>query len=121
MYDQHPKLKDKLTFVINHPLNPTEFEGAWADMLDEFSLHERTTMQKLFDDRKMWIGAYFKEIFCGIIQSTQRSESMNSMVKGGYVDNSTPINEFAKRFLYVLDHTRENEAREKYNSQVWND
>lgn len=48
MYDEHRGLKDKLTSVINHPLNPAEFESAWKEMLDEFNLHERVTMQKLF-------------------------------------------------------------------------
>jgi hypothetical protein len=44
MYDQHPKLKDKLISVINHPLNPEQFEGEWAAMLDEFGLHDRVTI-----------------------------------------------------------------------------
>jgi hypothetical protein len=83
MYDQHPKLKDKLIYVVNHPLNPEQFEAAWAEICDEFSLHDRMTVQALYNDRRMWIAAYFKEVFCGIIQSTRRSESINSMVKGG--------------------------------------
>jgi hypothetical protein len=28
MYDKHRALKDKLTSMINHPLNPAEFEFA---------------------------------------------------------------------------------------------
>ena len=75
-------------------------------------------MESLFDLRRMWIAAFFKEIFCGTMSSTQRSEGVNATVKGGYVDNTTPIHEFAKQFLEVLQHTHENEARERYNSQV---
>jgi hypothetical protein len=74
MYDQHPKLKDKLIYVINHLLNPEQFEAAWVEMCDEFGLHDRVTMQALYNVRHMWIAAYFKEVFCGTIQSTQRSE-----------------------------------------------
>jgi transposase-like protein len=29
MYDHHPKLKDKLIFVINHQLNSEQFEVEW--------------------------------------------------------------------------------------------
>jgi hypothetical protein len=113
MYDQHPKLKDKLISVIKHPLNPNQFEAAWAEMCDEFGLYDRVTMQALYNDRRMWIAAYFKEVFCGTIQSTQRSESVNSMVKGGYLDNSKSVHEFAKRFLDALVHIYDNDAREK--------
>jgi len=118
MYDQHPKLKDKLTSVINHPLNPEQFEAAWAQILDEFSLHDSSTMQKLYNDRHMWISAYFKEVFCGTMQSTQRSESMKSLVKGWYVDNTISINEFAKKILNCLIDMHNKEASEKYQSQV---
>jgi hypothetical protein len=112
MYDQHPKLKDKLIYVINHLLNPEQFKAKWASMCDEFGLHDRVTMQTLYNDRCMWIVAYFKEVFCGTIQSTQRSESMNSMVKGGYLDNSKSVHEFVKCFLDALVHIHDNEARE---------
>jgi hypothetical protein len=118
MYDQRPKLKDKLISVINHLLNLEQFEAAWATMCDEFGLYDRVTMQALYNDRRMWIAAYFKEVFYETIQSTQRSESVNSMVKGGYLDNSKSVHEFAKRFLDALVHIHDNEAREKYYSQM---
>jgi hypothetical protein len=50
-----------------HLLNPEQFEVAWAAMSDEFSLHDRVTMQALYNDRRMWIAAYFKEVFSGTI------------------------------------------------------
>jgi hypothetical protein len=74
MYDQHPKLKCKLISMINHLRNPEQFKAAWAEMCDEFGLHDRVTMHALYNGRRMWIAAYFKEVFCGTIQSTQRSE-----------------------------------------------
>ena len=87
--------------------------------MGDYNLHEKVTMQKLYDEKKMWIGAYFREIFHGTIQSTQQSETMNSMVKGGYVDNGTPVHEFARKISEMLDHIWENEARERYYSQVF--
>ncbi|CAL5082383.1 unnamed protein product [Urochloa decumbens] len=114
---QHPDLSDTLTSVINHPLSPAEFVGAWEAMLDKYTAHGSRVLAKLFDERKMWIASYFKEIFCGTMTSTQRSESVNNVVKRGYCDNSTPIHEFAKSFLECLEHTKENETRETYNSQ----
>jgi hypothetical protein len=72
MYDQHPKLKDKLIYVINYSLNPEQFEATWVEMCDEFDLDDRVTMQALYNDQHMWIAAYFKEVFVG--QSNQHKE-----------------------------------------------
>jgi hypothetical protein len=72
MYDQHSKLKDKLIYVINHLLNPAQFKAAWALMCDEFNLHDRVTMQALYNERRMWIAAHFKIFFSG--QSSQNKE-----------------------------------------------
>jgi hypothetical protein len=60
MYDHHPKLKDKLISMINHPLNPEQFEVEWAAMYDEFSLHDRVTIHALYNEQHIWIVAYFK-------------------------------------------------------------
>ncbi|KAG2606332.1 hypothetical protein PVAP13_4NG226311 [Panicum virgatum] len=115
---QHPGLSETLTSVINHPLRPIEFEQAWAPILDKYEVHESKVLMKLYDERNMWVGAYFKEIFCGTMTSTQRSESVNSTVKHGYCDNSTAIHEFAKSFLELLAHNKEKEAEEEFNSQA---
>ena len=116
LYDQQPKLCDRLTFAINHLLNPAEFETTWKLMEEEFNIHERQAIQSLYNEMEMWIGSYFKESYCGPAQSTQGSESVNATVKDGYVDNSTPIHEFVKCFLDMLDHTRESKAQERFNS-----
>jgi hypothetical protein len=50
MYNQHPKLKEKLISVMNHPLNPEQFDAAWATMCDKFGLHDRVTMQALYNE-----------------------------------------------------------------------
>ena len=118
MYDQQPDLKPKLISVINHPLRPADFECAWQEMLDTFKLHERSALQALYNDRKRWITCYFKEVFCGTMQSTQRSESMHSLLKSGYVDNSSSIHEFAKAFYEQLLHMHEQESKATYHSQV---
>jgi hypothetical protein len=118
MYDQHAELKARLTSVINHPLRPADFERAWQEMLDTFELHESSTLQALYNERQQWVATYFKEIFCGTMQSTQRSESMNSLLKSGHTDNSTALHEFAKALYEVLTHMHEKEAKEGYNAQV---
>ena len=38
LYKVHDGLKNKLMVVINHPLTPKEFEGAWNKLVDEYNL-----------------------------------------------------------------------------------
>lgn len=45
---------------------------------------------------------------------------MNSLVKNGYVNNTPSVHKFAKSFLEILGHTIDNEANERYYSQVCN-
>jgi hypothetical protein len=107
-----------MTTVINFPLTATEFEAAWGKMVESYGLHDKVCILNLYDDRRKWITAYYKSIFCATMQSTQRSESVNATVKSGYVDNSTAIHEFAKRFLDLLEHTKQKESQEAHSSQV---
>ena len=47
LYKDNDGLCDKLTSVINHPLNPAEFERAWSGMIEEFKLNESASHGKL--------------------------------------------------------------------------
>jgi hypothetical protein len=44
------------------------------------------TLRKLYEIRKEWIPAFLKNDFCGVMVSTQCSESMNRLVKKSHVD-----------------------------------
>jgi hypothetical protein len=53
----------KFQSIIHHPLTPSEFEDAWAMMLDEYKLREDVTLKKLYEIRKEWLPAFLKMIF----------------------------------------------------------
>ncbi|WVZ79929.1 hypothetical protein U9M48_027451 [Paspalum notatum var. saurae] len=44
--------------------------------------------------------------------STQRSESMNKLVKSAHVDANTPLHEFAKQMMKLLRSRKMKEAKE---------
>jgi hypothetical protein len=118
LYYLHKGLEDKLLTAINHPLTPVEFENAWQEMVSEYGLQTDPTLRSLYELRASWIACYFKDIFCGNMTSTQRSESTNRMVKRNHVDESTPLHSFAKRMYQVLQRRKDAEARETVASQV---
>jgi DNA replicative helicase MCM subunit Mcm2 (Cdc46/Mcm family) len=94
----HEGLKEKLRIVINHPLRPEEFDAASNALVDEYGICENVAIEGLWKQRELWIPAYFKMHYCGRMMSTQRSESVNKMVKGsGFVTHMTSLNTFARK------------------------
>ena len=70
LYKAHSELKDKLHTVINHPLTPSEFEAAWIEVIDEHGIHEIVAIEGLWNQRTLWVPAYFKNHYCGRMTST---------------------------------------------------
>jgi hypothetical protein len=111
--------KTKFQSIVHHPLTPYEFESAWAMMLDEFKLHEDVVLRKLYEIQNDWIPAFFKKDFCGVMVSTQRSESMNKLVKSYHVEASTPLHVFAKQMMKLLHSRKMKESKEALVCKVW--
>ena len=119
LYKLHDGLKIKLLTVINHPLTPTEFEAAWKELVDEYGLQKDDTIKGLWDSRHLWVAAYFKPLYCGRMTSTQRSESVNKMIKSsGYTGHMTCMSKFARRMLDFIQRTNHAAAGETHWSQV---
>nr|XP_020148544.2 protein FAR1-RELATED SEQUENCE 1-like [Aegilops tauschii subsp. strangulata] len=97
LYKAHEKLKDDLNAVLNHPLMPSEFERAWKDLIQRYNLQDDEVMNSLWEDRHEWISAYYKEIFCARMTSTQRSESMNHILKKNFVKEKHELHLFARQ------------------------
>ena len=97
LYKIFPSLQEELAAVLNHPLMPSEFEEAWHELMDKYGLHDITVMINLWAERKLWISAYWKEVFCAGMTSTQRSESMNNVLKRGFVKERQDLHLFARQ------------------------
>ncbi|WVZ89640.1 hypothetical protein U9M48_036019, partial [Paspalum notatum var. saurae] len=110
--------KTQFQSIIHHPLISREFETAWAMMLDKFNLHDDATLKNLYEIREEWIPAFFKQDYCGVIASTQRSESMNKLMKSAHVDGNTPLHEFAKQMLKLRHSRKMKEAKETLACKV---
>lgn len=111
-------LKDKFDSVLNHPLTLVEFEAAWQELLDEFDLHNDSTLDSLYRQRELYIPVYFKEQYCGRMASTQRSESSNFVMKKCFVNNKTALHRFAKKTLDFVHTRKMKEAEKTYHGTV---
>jgi len=110
--------KTRFQSIIHHPLTVTEFETAWAMLIDDFHLHDNISLSRMYEICKDWIPAFFKHDYCGLMVSTQRSESMNKLVKSAHVDANTPLHQFAKQMLKLLHSRKMKEAKEALGCMV---
>nr|XP_020184033.1 protein FAR-RED IMPAIRED RESPONSE 1-like [Aegilops tauschii subsp. strangulata] len=106
MYNLHETFKDEFTTILNWPLMPTKFEAAWKALMDKYNLHDDATMVSMWNERERWILAYFKEIFCARMTSTQHSESMN------YVLNKNYLHRFVSQVNTCVKSKRQKENKE---------
>ncbi|XBH62831.1 hypothetical protein VPH35_116944 [Triticum aestivum] len=89
LYNLDEDFKDEFTSILNWPLMPTEFEVAWKRLMDKYNLHDDAMMVAMWNERERWISAYFKEIFCAKMTSTQQGESMNYVLKKNFTEQNT--------------------------------
>ena len=112
LYKLFPELKEQLAAVLNHPLMPAEFEAAWHELVEKYSLHNVAVMVNLWNERKDWISAYWKDVFCARMTSTQRSESMNFVLKRGFVKEQDDLHIFVQQVNNCIQARHEAENAE---------
>lgn len=106
IYRLHPNFKGEFRAIINWPLMPTEFEAAWQALVEDYNLHDNAMMLSLWEDRRDWISAYFKGAFCARMTSTQRSESMNYIMKKGFLKKTLTLHRFVEQVNNCIQSRR---------------
>ncbi|XP_073361359.1 protein FAR1-RELATED SEQUENCE 5-like [Aegilops tauschii subsp. strangulata] len=118
-YKMYKTFKEEFTAILNWLLMPTEFETAWAELVHKYNLENDQMMMQLWSDRKMWISAYYKNIFCARMTCTQRSKSMNHVLKRGFVKGTQNLHKFARRVNACIQ-TRMQKENEKTMTSMTN-
>ena len=97
---------------------PTEFEDAWKRLMDKYNLHDDATMVGMWNEWERWISAYFKEIFCAKMTSTQPSESMNYVLKKNFVSERQNLHRFVSQVNSYVKTRRQTENQETMGNRV---
>jgi hypothetical protein len=118
LYKMFRSFKDEFRAILNWPLMPTEFEEAWHELVEKYNLRKNQMMLRMWEDRKDWISAYFKEAFCARMTSTQRSESMNAILKRGYVNEQHNLHRFVEQVNNCIQNRRMKEHEQTMASLV---
>jgi hypothetical protein len=86
--------------------------------MSKYNMYNINVMANLWAERTMWISAYWKEVFCAQMTSTQRSERMNNVLKRGFVKERQDLNIFVQQVNQCIQTRREAETVETVASTV---
>ncbi|XP_062227470.1 protein FAR1-RELATED SEQUENCE 5-like [Phragmites australis] len=119
IYSKNSPFKAELHKILNAMMSIEEFELAWHRVLGEYGVVEHPFLQRIYNERHKWAKAFFKDVFCAKQTSTQRSESMNHMMKG-YVPPGSPMHHFVTQYLKLVADRDEQEDFQERRSKLGN-
>jgi hypothetical protein len=100
---RHPELTQDFNYLVDFSLTPEEFEEGWEAMLQNHGVANHTDLAALYDIRKTWVPCYFRHCFFPFLQSTQRSEGFNAVLKR-YVNPHNTVLNFVKQYQKIQVH-----------------
>nr|XP_048322795.1 protein FAR1-RELATED SEQUENCE 5-like [Ziziphus jujuba var. spinosa] len=92
-----------------------EFFLAWNAMLEKYDLKDNDWIVRMFDLRKKWALVYGRETFCADMTTTQRSESMNNVIKN-YVSYQHNLLRFFEHFQRLIEDRRYEELKADFKA-----
>lgn len=103
-------VKDLSSCVYDHD-EEVDFVNAWEKMLQTYKLQTNDWLKKLYSIKEKWALVYGRQMFCGDLTTTQRSESMNSALKK-YVSYKHNNLQFFHHFQRMVDYRHHEELKE---------
>ncbi|KAH6780797.1 hypothetical protein C2S52_012034 [Perilla frutescens var. hirtella] len=92
--------------VWSNFIEPIEFEKKWEEIMVEFGLTETSWFSSMFDIRKDWIPAYFRDFpLSGLCRTTSISESVNNYYCT-FLSPKSNLVEFFMKYDSALDSQR---------------
>ncbi|XP_051196594.2 protein FAR1-RELATED SEQUENCE 5-like [Lolium perenne] len=82
-----------------------EFIAAWNHMLKVYNLEDNEWLHRLFKSKEKWALVYGRQTFCADMISTQRSESLNAILKR-YLHVRLDLLDFFKHYERAVDDRR---------------
>ena len=100
--DKDEELRDDFKECLNYTVTPDEFETKWVEMINKYHLGDDVHFQHLYAIRSSFILAYYMHCFYPFLQSTQRSEGFNAVLKK-YVNPNMSVLHFVKQYQKIQD------------------
>ena len=113
---RNPGMAEDFNDCIDFSFSPAEFEAKWALFLGKWpAAAAHSYFAKLYENRSKWVPCYFKHRFFPFLQSTQRSEGFNSVLKK-YVNPHKSLLNFVKQYEKIQTHVLVKEGGNDYRT-----
>ena len=89
----------------------------WDKMLQRYNLQDNDWLKRMFKLKEKWALVYGRQSFCADITTTQRSESMNNVVKR-YVSYKNNLSQFFDHFQNLIDSRRYEELKADFRASI---
>ncbi|XP_061339598.1 protein FAR1-RELATED SEQUENCE 5-like [Gastrolobium bilobum] len=116
LYHEHASFKRHLNNCIWSTKSTQEFEDRWQSLLLQYGLTENEWLKVLYTIRSSWVPIFNCSTFFAGMNTTQRSESINSFFDG-FVTSGTTLKEFVEKYNQAIDARYESFKKEDFESK----
>uniref|UniRef100_A0A5B6ZZ49 Protein FAR1-RELATED SEQUENCE n=1 Tax=Davidia involucrata TaxID=16924 RepID=A0A5B6ZZ49_DAVIN len=111
----HDTFMAKFNKCIYRSWTEEQFEKRWWKLVDRFNLREDAWIQSLYEDRKLWVPNFMRDISFAGFSTASRSESLNSLFDK-YINGETSLRDFIEQYKLVLEDRYEEEAKADFDA-----
>ncbi|KAK1661310.1 hypothetical protein QYE76_049469 [Lolium multiflorum] len=114
---RNPGLAEDFNDCIDFSFSPEEFEAKWALFVGKWPVvgGANSYFTTLYANRAKWVPCYFKHRFFPFLQSTQRSEGFNAILKR-YTNPHKSILNFVQQYEKLQTHVLVKEGGNDYRT-----
>ncbi|KAM3207361.1 hypothetical protein ACQJBY_062533 [Aegilops geniculata] len=116
-FADRPDLHKAFELCVDHSLTVEEFERSWMAMVETYQVQNHETIASLWEKRMYWVPAYFMQCFFPFLQTTQRSEGFNAVLKQ-YASPGNSFLQFAKQYTALQQKILGSELQQEANTAL---
>ncbi|XP_061368869.1 protein FAR1-RELATED SEQUENCE 5-like [Gastrolobium bilobum] len=116
IYHKNSTFKRELKRCIRESSSIKDFEDDWQRIMVEYSLLENEWLQRLFDIRESWTPVHNRSTFFAGVNTTQRSERINSFFDS-FVNSTTTLRDFVVKFEKAINNRYEAGKKKNFESR----
>ncbi|KAI8550675.1 hypothetical protein RHMOL_Rhmol06G0126200 [Rhododendron molle] len=116
VYYKRSKFKKDMKECIRRTYKEEDFGKRWMPLMNENGLESNQWLQGLFGIRESWVPVYNRGTFFAGMNTTERSEGINSFFDG-FVTHTSNLKEFVVKYEKALNRIVKRENDEDFESE----